>query len=89
MSEDRQFISRAAADRLLAPGALVHTFMQAPGPGLVLIGADWPREDILKLADEGLVELAGEAATEMKHGIAAHRPGLPTVFCATAEEAKP
>lgn len=87
MSDERVKLSRAEADALLKPGAMVHTFMQTGGPGLILIGADWDREDILDLADKGRVELAGEAATKMKHGIAAFSEGRPVVFCETIESA--
>lgn len=83
MSEERVKLSRIEADALLKPGKMVHTFMQAGGPGLILIGADWDREDILCLADKGRVELAGEAATKMKHGIVAFSLDRPMVFCAT------
>ncbi len=83
-SNERVVLTRPNADALLKPGKHVHTFMQASGPGTVLIGADRDREDILNLADLGKVELAGEQATKMNHGVVAHTEYGP-VFCATME----
>lgn len=72
-SERRVFISPTQADELMPEGERVHTFMQAHGqPGLVLLGADRERSDLLDLAKDGKVELAGEEATKMKHGLVAH-----------------
>lgn len=81
-------LSRDEADALMPVGEYVHTFMQAAGPGLILLGADRKREDILDLAGQGVVELAGKAATEMKHGIAAFTPDG-VVFVATRENREP
>lgn len=96
MSEERIQLSRAEADSLMPDGEYVHTFMQATAPGLVLLGADWKRSEILELADLGKVELAGESATRMNHGIAAHSPDgvvfvatkpvhLPAILCPNTE----
>lgn len=71
MNDERRILTRSEADELMPPGEYVHTLMQAPAAGLVLMGADHDRESILKLADDGKLELAGEAARGMKHGIAA------------------
>jgi hypothetical protein len=79
---ERVILTRKNADAFLKPGDYVHTFMQANAPGLVLIGADWGREEILALADQGKVELAGETATRMKHGIVAFTDNG-QVFCET------
>jgi hypothetical protein len=55
-------------DALMVPGEMVHTFIQAgSGP---LLGADWKRSELLALAAENGAELAGDAATAMKHGAA-------------------
>lgn len=83
MENERLVLNRESADRLLKPGEYVHTFMQCAAAGLVLVGADRNREEILALADGGKVELAGPAATNMKHGVVAHTEHGP-VFCATA-----
>jgi hypothetical protein len=80
---ERVILTRQNADAYLKPGEYVHTFMQASGPGLVLLGADRKRDEILELAELGKVELAGEQAAKMKHGVVAHTEHGP-VFCATA-----
>lgn len=46
----------------------VHTYRQAGGGG-PLIGADWGHEKILAAIQKHGVELAGEVATAMKHGL--------------------
>jgi hypothetical protein len=71
MSEERVKLTRDEAAKLLTPGESVHTFKQA---GPVLIGADWRRNDLLKLADRYGAELSGEQATAMGHGVV-HRFG--------------
>jgi hypothetical protein len=80
METDRVKLNRKQADELLADGKQVHTFMN-PAPS-VLLGADWEREALLKLADEGKAELAGPAATKAKHGVVVFSNG-DAVFCAT------
>lgn len=83
MDTNRLILNRESADKLMAPGEYVHTFMQAAAPTLVLIGADRKREEILALADVGKVELAGPAATRMRHGLVAETQHG-HVFVATA-----
>lgn len=78
---DRVFLTRQA-DALMPPGEYVHTLLQSRGSGLLFVGADRLRSDILAWADLGQVELAGEIATKMDHGIAAHDAGR-TYFVAT------
>ena len=88
MNADRQFITREKADAMMPAGERVHTFMQAAGPGTVLLGCDVDREQILKGADDALVELAGETATKMNHGLCWYDNGRP-VFVATKQEGAP
>lgn len=64
---ERKVLTRTEADAMLKEGDRVHTFS---GGGGLLMGCDVSREQILKLADNGAVELAGPTATAMKHGIA-------------------
>jgi len=71
-------------DEMMPPGEYVHTFMQANGPGLMLLGADWKRDEILKAAANG-AELSGEAATRMKHGAVVWNEDKQPVFVATIE----
>ncbi len=63
------------------------TFEQAVAliPGVnMLIGADWPRKDILELFKKETPTLAGPEATRMKHGIACKDDGR-WVFVQTRE----
>jgi hypothetical protein len=50
---------------LLPDTELIHTF--TPGP--ILIGADWTRERVLQFIRDGHVELSGDMARRMRHGI--------------------
>ena len=76
---ERVKIGRESADRIMVPGARVHTFI---GGGSLLVGCDWDREQVLKLADAGLCELAGPSAFGIKHGIVVFDKGRAT-FVAT------
>lgn len=44
----------------------VHTFR---GGGMILVGCDWDRDDILELFKKYGAELSGQTATSMGHGI--------------------
>lgn len=64
----RRFITTDEAIRLLPEGEEIHTFI---ANGMVLIGADWSRDDIIEIlrtADH--IEITGPHARGMKHGIA-------------------
>ena len=67
---------------LLPDGDTVHTFMQA---GPVLIGADWERAKILELLRLAgpEIELAGPAAQDTGHGMAAYDADGTAVFIET------
>lgn len=70
---DRTLLSIESADKMMPDGDYVHTFMQAHGPGLMmLIGADMKRAKILSAQT---LELAGDNAKAMGHGIAAQIDG--------------
>lgn len=74
------------ATAMLPEGEDIHTFVQARQTvfGLSLIGADVSRETILKhFVDDG-VELSGEMATGMKHGLV-YFDGDEPIFVATKE----
>ena len=65
----RQSISFEDALLRLPQGETVHTFIN-PGVG-VLAGVDWDRADIIDaLRNAGTIELTGEQAQKMNHGIA-------------------
>ncbi len=85
--DKRVILSREQANAAMPDGDYVHTFMQASAPGMVLLGADWKREEILSLADIGKVELSGETATRMKHGLVAFSTDG-QVFVATKDDFK-
>lgn len=63
----------------------VHTFVN-PGAG-VLVGADWTVEQARQCFEANGVELAGEEATAMRHGVAAFESGRRAVFFATKVDA--
>jgi hypothetical protein len=73
-------LSYDEAVALLPDDEQIHTFVDG---GLALIGADWDREDILKLLRETeRREVTGPAAQAMGHGMAAYREAGP-VFIET------
>jgi hypothetical protein len=68
---------------LLPDGDEIRTFLDG---GLALIGADWPRADVLALLESTeRREVTGPAAQAMGHGLAAFRDGDP-VFIETRRE---
>lgn len=57
-----------AVKRLRANGP-IHTFRQ--GGGLMLVGADWPREELLAaMMAAPAIEETGKLASSMGHGLA-------------------
>lgn len=66
----RRYITAEEAADLLPDGDAIHTFR---GGGPVLIGADWDREEVLnKLKTSDKIEIAGETARNMGHGLAVY-----------------
>lgn len=78
---ERKVLTRQEADAMLKEGDRVHTFS---GSGGLIIGCEVAREQILKLADGGRVELAGPSAAAMRHGIA-YNDGGKWYFAETKE----
>lgn len=67
----RRFITVEEAIALLPEGDYIHTFYQM---GSTLVGADWDRADILqKLTECDKIEVAGDQARAMGHGLAVYR----------------
>lgn len=67
---DRAYITKEQAVGILPDGDYVHTFLN---PGFGLVGADWSREDILqKITESDVLELTGEHAKGMGHGLVAY-----------------
>jgi hypothetical protein len=67
MSEERIVLSPADAIALLPDGDMIHTFRQG---GPCLIGADWEREKLIEALNKYEVEVTGEMAQSMNHGMA-------------------
>lgn len=81
MENERVKLSKEQAVAMLPDGDYIHTFAPAGG---ALLGADWTREELLSAFDKHQVELAGEAATAMNHGMAMF-DGFGWVFIQTRE----
>lgn len=47
----------------------IHVYAYNPSHSMTLIGADWDRDDVLKCFEQCDVELAGENAISIGHGI--------------------
>ena len=66
----RRFISYEEAVSLLPDGEYVHTFYNN---AFGLLGADWSKDEILdKLRKSEIIELTGNQARAMKHGMCAY-----------------
>lgn len=63
----RRYLTYEEAVALLPDREYVHTIVN---DGYFMVGADWSREDILKeLRSKEVIELTGEHARSMGHGI--------------------
>ena len=84
---DRVFLTREEALGVVATGDIVHTFR---GGGACLIGAYWDRSEvtraITRATGKRALELAGETAIAMGHGLVLHDGGSP-LFIATDQNA--
>lgn len=66
----RKIITADEAISLLPDNDNIHTFYNLP---IGLVGADWSKEDIIdKLKKVDTIELTGETARRMNHGLAAY-----------------
>jgi hypothetical protein len=79
---DRVFLTFEEAEKMLPDGEWVHTFR---GGGMMMIGADWKRKDILDALKEYKPELSGEMATSMGHGLVLEDK-MGYLFIATREQ---
>jgi len=67
---NRRFITPEQAQELLPNKNEVHTFYNMP---FGLIGADWSKKDVLdKLKKADKIEITGETARSMNHGLAVY-----------------
>lgn len=82
MSDEKQFLTAEEAEAMLPDGEYIHTFSN-PDAGIIL-GADTKREKIIELLRQksGKIEVAGETAQRMNHGIALIEDGR-RLFIAT------
>jgi hypothetical protein len=63
----------------LPRGKYVHTFMQSGAS--ILIGADWTRKEIVDaLRGADRIDVTGEQAQGMKHGLAIEHPRVPGAY---------
>lgn len=66
----KTYLTKEQAISVLPEGDAVHTFMN---PGFGLVGTDWSREDIIdKIQRSDVLELTGEMARRMEHGMCAY-----------------
>jgi hypothetical protein len=73
MSEEREVVTYDEAVAMLPDGDSIHTFIESMSG--VLLGADWERDEILKVLKAGEPERTGPAASGMNHGLAVITPG--------------
>jgi hypothetical protein len=64
--DERVHLTFEQASAMLPAADHIHTFR---GTGPIMIGADWPRDDLLSAIREHGAELAGPGATGMGHGL--------------------
>lgn len=65
----KKFLTAEQAISLLPEGETIHTFYG----GVALIGAEWERQDVIdKLKSVDKIEIAGEFARRMGHGLAVY-----------------
>lgn len=67
----KRFITEEEALALLPEGDTIHTFIS--NGGYTLLGTDWDRAEIeAKLHNAEVIEIAGENARSMQHGLAVY-----------------
>ena len=86
--DGKKYLNAEEAIALLPETELIHTFYST---GICLVGGDWDRADILqKLTEVDRIEIAGDSARSMKHGLAAYNNGarLEDVLFIETDESK-
>lgn len=66
MSDEIVILTTKQAITMLPEGDTVHTFRQV---GMMIVGADLPKENVVSAIEKYGCELAGEQATAMGHGM--------------------
>ena len=84
MGNEKEFITFDEAVELMVDGEYVHTFRNPAG---IMLGADHRRSELLEKMKRSKLELAGEMATAMKHGLVLTDDTGP-LFIATKEQEK-
>jgi hypothetical protein len=79
MNDKRSTLKRV--DEMMTPGKQVHTLIECSGLP-VLLGANWDRKELLRLAKRYGAYESGESANAMHHGIVVWNDKQP-VFCET------
>lgn len=70
MANEKRYITYEEAVSLLPDNEFVHTFYNG---AFGLLGADWGKEEILdKLRKSDVIELTGDVARSMGHGMCAY-----------------
>lgn len=70
----RRYITADEAIKLLPEGDTIHTFVNMP---MGLIGADWDRQEVIeKLRGSDKIEITGEQARSLGHGLAAYNESI-------------
>ena len=65
-NEERVVLTVEQALQMLPDKDIIHTFYQGP----VMLGADWDAEDVKQELRKSIrIELSGEIATSMNHGL--------------------
>lgn len=85
MTDEKEFITFEEAIELMVDDEYVHTFRNPAG---IMLGADHDRSELLEKMKRSKLELAGEMATAMKHGIVLIDDNGP-LFIATKEQEVP
>lgn len=84
MSKEKTVLSFKEAKERLPKGNKVHTFRQS---GPMLIGADWPKKNILDAMKKTEIKETGPQAQGMNHGLAII-DDVGILFIETKKEAK-
>lgn len=83
MSDDgRVILTPEKAEEMLPNEEHIHTFRQS---GPILLGADWEKSELIDAFSKYPVELSGEEATAMGHGIV-FRDEFGFVFVQTSQQ---
>lgn len=71
--DGKKYLNAEEAIALLPESKLIHTLYSTE---ICLLGGDWDRADILqKLIEVDRIEIAGDLARSMNHGLAAYNNG--------------